>query len=184
MEKYTKKANAYIMKQVLKVNPKASGRTTFDQAYVMLMTEWDLEGDIVMTTTETIFKIWRDGEVCHTLTWPRDKSFNEKEGDWDWDLIYKDVLQAIIKDRLYKRPKIGKRAAAKLIKEKEEAAKKARVEKEKEEAAEQLRLDIVAAKRKKDNLSVKISTWKKKGKDISELRKEWEALRDFLIKHK
>lgn len=184
MEKYTKKANAYIMKQVLKVNPKASGRTTFDQAYVMLMTEWDLEGDIVMTTTETIFKIWRDGEVCHTLTWPRDKSFNEKEGDWDWDLIYKDVLQTIIKDRLYKRPKIGKRAAAKLIKEKEEAAKKARVEKEKEEAAEQLRLNIAAAKRKKDNLSVKISTWKKKGKDISELRKEWEALRDFLIKHK
>ena len=184
MEKYTKKANAYIMKHVLKVNPKASGRTTFDQAYVMLMTEWDLEGDIVMTTTETIFKIWRDGEVCHTLTWPRDKSFNEKEGDWDWDLIYKDVLQTIIKDRLYKRPKIGKRAAAKLIKEKEEAIEKARVEKEKEEAAEQLRLDIAAAKRKKDNLSVKISTWKKKGKDISELRKEWEALRDFLIKHK
>ena len=53
MEKYTKKANAYIMKQVLKVNPEASGRTTFDQAYVMLMTEWDLEGDIIMTTTET-----------------------------------------------------------------------------------------------------------------------------------
>lgn len=184
MEKYTKKANAYIMKQVLKVNPKASGRTTFDQAYVMLMTEWGLEGDIVTTTTETTFKIWRDGEVCHTLTWPREKSFNEKEGDWDWDLIYKDVLQVIIKDKLYKRPKIGKRAAAKLAKEKEEEAKKARVEKEKKEAAEQLNLDIAAAKKRKNNLSVKISDWKKKGKDTSELRKEWEMLRDFLIKHK
>ena len=117
MEKYTKKANATVMKQVLKVNPKASGRTTFDQAYVILMTEWDLEGDLVSTTTETTFKVWRDGEVCHTLTWTKKESFNEKEGDWNWDLIYKDVLQTIIKDKLYKRPKIGKRAAAKLAKE-------------------------------------------------------------------
>ena len=184
MEKYTKKANAYIMKHVLKVDPKASGRTTFDQAYVMLMTEWDLEGDIVTTTTETIFKVWRDGEVCYTITWPRTKSFNEKEGDWDWDLIYKDVLEAIIKDKLYKRPKIGKRAAAKLAKEKEEEAKKAREEKEKKEAAEQLCIDIAAAKRRKDNLSVKISDWKKKGKDTSELRKEWEMLKDFLKNNK
>lgn len=184
MEKYTKKANAYIMKHVLKVDQKASGRTTFDQAYVMLMTEWDLEGDIVTTTTETIFKVWRDGEVCHTITWPRTKSFNEKEGDWDWDLIYKDVLEAIIKDKLYKRPKIGKRAAAKLTKEKEEEAKKAREEKEKKEAAEQLCIDIAAAKRRKDNLSVKISDWKKKGKDTSELRKELEMLKDFLKNNK
>lgn len=184
MEKYTKKANAYIMKHVLKVNPKASGRTTFDQAYVMLMTEWDLEGDLVSTTTETTFKVWRDGEVCHTLTWPKKKSFNEKEGDWDWDLIYKDVLQAIIKDKLYKRPKIGKRAAAKLAKEKEEAVKLAAKEVAKKQAEEKLLLDIEEAKKKKNNLSAKISMYKKKGKDTSELRKEWETLRDFLKNNK
>lgn len=184
MEKYTKKANAYIMKQVLKVNPKASGRTTFDQAYVMLMTEWDLEGDLVSTTTETTFKVWRDGEVCHTITWPKKKSFNEKEGDWDWDLIYKDVLQAIIKDKLYKRPKIGKRVAAKLAKEKEEAAKLAAEEVAKKQAEEKLLMDIEEAKKKKNNLSVKISMYKKKGKDTSELRKEWETLRDFLKNNK
>lgn len=184
MEKYTKKANAYIMKQVLKVNPKASGRTTFDQAYVILMTEWDLEGDLTTTATETIFKIWRDGEVCHIITWPRKKSFNEKERDWEWDLIYKDVLQTIIKDKLYKRPKIGKRAAAKLAKEKEEAAKLAAKEVAKKQAEEKLLLDIEEAKKKKNNLSVKISMYKKKGKDTSELKKEWEMLRDFLKNNK
>lgn len=184
MEKYTKKANAYIMKQVLKVNPKASGRTTFDQAYVMLMTEWDLEGDLVSTTTETMFKVWRDGEVCHTLTWTKKESFNEKEGDWNWDLIYKDVLQVIIKEKLYKRPKLGKRAAAKLAKEKEEAAKLEAKKAAKKQAEEKLQMDIISAKKRKDNLSVKISDWKKKGKDTSELRKEWEILRDFLKNNK
>lgn len=184
MEKYTKKANAYIMKQVLKVNPKASGRTTFDQAYVMLMTEWDLEGDLVSTTTETTFNVLRDGEVCHTLTWPKKDSFNEKEGDWNWDLIYKDVLQAIIKDKLYKRPKIGKRAAAKLAKEKEEAAKLATEKAAKKQAEEKLLMDIEETKKKKNNLSAKISMYKRKGKDTSELRKEWEELRNFLIMHK
>lgn len=184
MEKYTKKANAYIMKHVLKVNPKASGRTTFDQAYVMLMTEWDLEGDLVSTTTETIFKVWRDGEVCHTITWPRTKSFNEKEGDWDWDLIYKDVLQAIIKDKLYKRPKIGKRAAAKLAKEKEESAKLMAEKEAKKQAEEKILMDIEEAKKKKNNLSAKISMYKRKGKDTSELRKEWEMLKDFLKNNK
>lgn len=184
MEKYTKKANAIVMKHVLKVNPNASGRTTFDQAYVILMTEWDLEGDLASTTAETTFKVWRDGEVCHTLTWTKKDSFNEKEGDWNWDLIYKDVLQAIIKDKLYKRPKIGKRAAAKLAKEKEEAAKLEAKKAAKKQAEEKLQMDIISAKKRKDNLSVKISDWKKKGKDTSELRKEWEMLRDFLKNNK
>lgn len=184
MEKYTKKANATVMKHVLKVNPKASGRTTFDQAYVILMTEWDLEGDLVSTTTETTFKVWRDGEVCHTLTWTKKESFNEKEGDWNWDLIYKDVLQAIIKDKLYKRPKIGKRAAAKLAKEKEEAAKLEAKKVAKKQVEEKLQMDIEEANKRKNNLSAKISMYKRKGKDTSELRKEWEMLRDFLKNNK
>lgn len=184
MEKYTKKANAYIMKHVLKINPKASGHTSFDQAYVMLMNEWDLEGDLVSTTIDTIFKIWRDGEVCHTLTWSKKESFNEKEGDWNWDLIYKDVLQVIIKDKLYKRPKLSKRAVTKLAKEKEEARKVAESKSQKLKAEEQLKLDIEAAKKKKNNLSAKISMYKKKGKDISEFIKEREEIDKFLKTHK
>lgn len=187
MEKYTKKANATIMKHVLKVNPNASGRTTFDQAYVLLMTEWDLEGDLVSTTTETTFKIWRDGEVCHSLVWPKKVAKNEKEGDWDWDLIYKDVLQAIIKDKLYKRPKLGKRAAAKLAKEKEEAAKKAELEAkrvEKEEAAKKAKetakasteRDIELLKKRKKQLYMKIYNDGKKGIDTSHLKKEHDEI--------
>jgi predicted SprT family Zn-dependent metalloprotease len=187
MEKYTKKANATVMKQVLKVNPNASGRTTFDQAYVILMTEWDLEGDLVSTTTETTFKVWRDGEVCHTLTWPKKKSFNEKEGDWDWDLIYKDVLQVIIKEKLYKRPKLGKRAAAKLAKEKEEAAKKAEAlpkkeaaenaaKKEKAAKKASAEKDIELLKKRKKQLYMKIYNDKKKGIDTSHLQKEHDEL--------
>ena len=189
MEKYTKKANAYIMKQVLKVNPNASGRTTLDQAYVLLMTEWDLEGDLVSTTTETTFKIWRDGEVCHSLVWPKKVAKNEKEGDWDWDLIYKDVLQVIIKDKLYKRPKLGKRAAAKLAKEREEATKKAALEakkaaaeksakKAKEAAKASAEKDIELLKKRKKQLYMKIYNDKKKGIDTTHIQKEHDELVD------
>lgn len=189
MEKYTKKANAYIMKHVLKVNPNASGRTTLDRAYVLLMTEWDLEGDLVSTTTETTFKIWRDGEVCHSLVWPKKVAKNEKEGDWDWDLIYKDVLQVIIKDKLYKRPKLGKRAAAKLAKEREEAAKKAALEakkaaaeknakKAKEAAKASAEKDIELLKKRKKQLYMKIYNDKKKGIDTTHLQKEHDELVD------
>lgn len=187
MEKYTKKANATIMKHVLKADPKASGRTTYDQAYVILMTEWDLEGDLVSTTQETTFKIWRDGEVCHSLTWSKKESFNEKEGDWNWDLIYKDVLQVIIKDKLYKRPKLGKRAAAKLAKEKEEATKKAAVvaKKEAEEKATKkanadakvaVEKDIELLKKRKKQLYMKIYNDSKRGIDTSHLQKEHDEL--------
>ena len=36
-EKYTKKTNTYILKEVLKINPKVSPKTTYDQAFVILM---------------------------------------------------------------------------------------------------------------------------------------------------
>ena len=72
----------------------------------------------------------------------------------------------------------------KLAKEKEEAAKLEAKKAAKKQAEEKLQMDIISAKKRKDNLSVKISDWKKKGKDTSELRKEWEMLRDFLKNNK
>ena len=86
--------------------------------------------------------------------------------------------------QLSKITKNGKRAAAKLAKEKEEAAKLEAKKVAKKQAEEKLQMDIEEANKRKNNLSAKISMYKRKGKDTSELRKEWEMLRDFLKNNK
>ena len=107
MEKYTKRASARIIKEVLKFRDKVSGNTTYDQAFVILMEAWDLECGVVTSRIQTKCDIYRDKESVHTFEWGTDV-FNKKSGDWDWDFIYKTVLEHIIKTRLYKRPKTRK----------------------------------------------------------------------------
>jgi hypothetical protein len=121
--KYTKKASARIIKEVQKINPKAPLTTTFDQAFVLLMTAWDMELGVETTNTSTTCAISRDGSVVHTMEF--DNVWDDKIGDWNWNVIYKDVLEHIIKTRMYKRPKVSKRELNRMAKEKAEAEKKA-----------------------------------------------------------
>jgi hypothetical protein len=110
VEKYTKKATSRILKEVLKYREKISGNTTFDQAYVILLTEWDMECGVEKTLTRTRCDIYRDKKIVHTFEWSNEESWSEKNRDWNWDFIYKTVLEHIIKTRLYKRPKTSKRS--------------------------------------------------------------------------
>lgn len=121
--KYTKKASARIIKEVQKINPKAPLTTTFDQAFVLLMTTWDMELGVETTNTSTTCAISRDGSVVHTMEF--DNVWDDKTGDWNWNVIYKDVLEHIIKTRMYKRPKISKRELNRMAKEKAGTEKKA-----------------------------------------------------------
>ena len=173
-EKYTKKAPARILKEVLKVNPKASGFTSLDQAFVILMEHWDMELSIEKDEGKTTCILHRDDDK--PMTWDFDQVWDEKQGDWDWNTIYKVVLETIIKEKLYKRPKLGKRALAKLAKEK--AAEKPATEPKEETTTtatltkEEKPVTVSDLKRKKGNLSVKKSDWKKKGKDVTEIERE------------
>lgn len=136
--KYTKKASARIIKEVQKFNPKTPLTTTFDQAFVSLMTAWDMELGVETTNMVTTCAISRDGLVVHTMKF--DNVWDDKIGDWNWNVIYKDVLEHIIKTRMYKRPKIGKRELNRIAKEKAEAEKKAAkiaAKKEKEKLAKE-----------------------------------------------
>ena len=140
--KYTKKASARIIKEVQKINPKTPLTTTFDQAFVLLMTEWDLELGIEKTDTSITTTLHKDGNSSELFKWPTKDAWSEKDCDFNWDFIYRNVLERIIKDKLYKRPKISKRELnaqkkAAELKAKEEAkaaakAEKERIKKEKE----------------------------------------------------
>lgn len=179
MEKYTKKASARILKEVLKVNPKASGFTTFDQAFIILMDHWDMELAVENYEGRTNCILYRDGDKVYN--WDFKNLWDEKIGDWDWNTIYKTILEDIVKQKLYKRPKLGKRALKKL----EEEKKNKKVVEVEEDAVTKATLtktekpvSILDLRKKRDNLSVKIHDWKKKGKDVTELMKELEEIKE------
>lgn len=144
--KYTRKASTRIIKELLKINPKVSGNTTFDQAFVELMEYWDLELGVENKLNKTYCYIFKDGNVANEFV--LDNQWDEKEGDWDWNVIYKTTLETIIKLKLYKRPKLSKRelnAIAKAKAEQEKADAKAAAKAEKERLAKE-KADAKAAK--------------------------------------
>lgn len=179
-EKYTKKASARILKEVLKVNPKASGFTSLDQAFVILMEHWDMEISMEKSGDKTTCILHRDDDK--PMTWDFDKVWNDKEGDWDWNTIYKVVLETIIKEKLYKRPKLGKRAMKKLA---EERAIRKRQEEEATRKEEQstkptTKPNIQSLKDQRSRLAARISNAKKKGADYSALEVEYNKIREQL----
>lgn len=184
MEKYTKKATAKIYAEVLKVDPKASKLTTLDQAYVILMTNWDMELSIYgSVNASTKVALFRDEEIVYE--WEFEKAWMQNVGDFDWDTIYRDTLEDIIKKKLYKRPKRSKRAQ----KKHDEEVAKAKLEREAQEKIEEIppqkpesELSLEELKKKRDRISVKLSDWKKKGKDVTELQKEYDELRELYKK--
>ena len=176
MEKYTKKASARVLKEVLKVNPKASGFTTFDQAFVILMTEWDMELGVETSKSNTTCTLYRDDDKPRT--WNFKDAWDTKEGDWDWNTIYKTVLEDIIKERLYKRPKLGKRAMKKL-----EEAKKLKAQQEaipapvvEEKKTPKVSLDDL--RKKRGHISARISNAKKRGLQVPELERELASIKE------
>jgi hypothetical protein len=47
------------------------------------------------------------------MEWSFENAWDDKQGDYDWNRIYKEVLEDIIKKKLYKRPKVSKRSKKK-----------------------------------------------------------------------
>lgn len=178
-EKYTKKATARIITEVLKLNPKVSKLTTLDQAYTMLMEAWDIELSIGESNGITNCSLYRDDFIVYN--WEFENIFDYKIGDWDWDVIYKKVLEDIIKNKLYKRPKLTKKKQ----KELDEQRKKQKELDEQPEIIPEKPKETPTPqelRKRRDNLSMKIRNWKKKGKDISELEKELNEIK-MMIKN-
>jgi hypothetical protein len=125
IEDTTKKASVRILKELAKLNDKVSARTTYQQAFDILMEHWDLELSLVNDKETTTCCIYRDGTIVYTFDWKKSEVYDIKDCDWDWSYVYKLVLEQCIKDKLYKRPKISKRELNRIAKEKAEAEKAA-----------------------------------------------------------
>jgi hypothetical protein len=87
------------------------------------MTEWDMELGIETSKDITTCTVHRDGSAVYTCEFK--DAWDDKVGDWDWNTIYRAILEHIIKTRMYKRPKVSKRELNRIAKEKAEAEKAA-----------------------------------------------------------
>lgn len=171
--KLTKKANATIMKAVLKVNPKASKLTTLDQAWEILATAWDLEGEIIHSIKNGVhFYIYKNNEQIADIDCGHN-AFNKIKSDFEWDLIYKMADEYIIKHKLYKGSK-NKKIKIEVKEERVHEPEPQVIVNKKEDEF----VSLEDLNKKKQNISVKICTWKKAGKDVTELQKKYEELKN------
>ena len=120
----TKKCSSRIFKELQKIDSKISPKTTFQQAFEILMEHWDLELSIETSEKITACTIHKDGEDVYNREF--NDVWDDKLGDWNLDLIYKTILEHIIKTKLYKRPKIGKRELNRIAKEKAKSQNKSK----------------------------------------------------------
>lgn len=187
-EKYTKKATARIITEVLKLDPKASKLTTLDQAFVILMEHWNMELGLMTKLNEpTKATLYRDDDT--PMEWSFENAWVDKDGDYDWTRIYKEVLEDIIKKKLYKRPKLGKRAQKKYEEEvaKKKAAREAEESKENDVKVENPKVSLVELRTQRGQLSAKISNWKKQKKDPNTLivmEKQLEEIKKQIKEYK
>lgn len=109
-DKISKKATLKIIKVVQKIDPSKSKLTTFDEAWDIIATKYGFYGNLITKSKgDTIFELLLDDEAntkIYQFNWPNDKVF--ECGDWDWSVIYKDVLEFIIKNKLFTKKKIDK----------------------------------------------------------------------------
>ena len=138
------------------------------------MEKWDLEMAVTKKLRQpTKCLLYRDEEVIKEWTFDNDIVWIEKTGDWDWNIIYKETLEDIIKLKLYKRHKLGKRAQKKL----EDAKQKAKLElqSETQDTVKPAKISLDELKKKRNALSSRIGLAKKAQKnpnDIAELEKQ------------
>ena len=180
-KKLSKKASAKVWGVAAKFRPNLSKNTSYDEAWEIIATEGELEGDIEANKYGmTQFTLYRGEEVLHVY----DLGVVFRDGDWDWTTIYKTVCEDVVARRLYKKPKLSKKAQKQ---KDEEIAKLAAERKLREEQEEQAMLkeqqkqpepeqSKEELKRLKSNLKMRIKVWLRKGKDVTELEAELAEL--------
>lgn len=180
-KKMSKKASAKIWNVASKFKTNLSKNTSYDEAWEIIAEAGDLECSIYTNKlNHTKFTLYRGDEVISEY----DLNNVFEEGDYDWTVIYKTVLDDIVARRLYKKQKISKRSQKKKdevpTKQIKECKPKIKEETEKSNGDIEQPQSKEELKRLKFNLKMKIKNWSNKGKDVSELRNELDILENKL----
>lgn len=189
MEKISKKASANIISFVQSICPKASKLTSYNEAWDIISEYGGITGSLYTQhnkkhsiTTFDIIKESND-EILHSFSWRNEEVFSE--GDWDWTKIFKEIIEYVLKNKIVKKPRSKKPSKPEQIsKEIEKVNKlspqKTNTVKSQENTVKFDSMSVDELKRKKAALYGRIYDWKKKGKDATELIKEYNELSKYL----
>jgi hypothetical protein len=141
--------------KILEYLPQLAKRTTWEEAWDTLVETTKIEGSCKVVDTRkekrAIFKIWNHGEVVTELELPFNKFVIKPSNDLDWDLAFKAAFDYIIKYKMIRKPRQTKTTSN----------KQAAIPPD----------ELAQLKKERDNLTMRIYTWKQAGKDTTELDK-------------
>lgn len=191
METKIKRASGVILSMVKTIDPKIPNIITLERAWEVIATYWDLEGEIEAFSTKTSnkarFNIYYQGVIIHTCEWEMNDVWLVKDGEFNFSLIYKDVLEWLIKSRTLKKSRIGKGAKAKQLdlpsavkKEIKKTSKQQPLTKSNKESDINILQPqdnaLNTLKRRKQQLYHKIRNDRKKGLNVSALENEYNEI--------
>lgn len=192
MAKASKKASSSIISLVQAIDSSKSKLISYDEAWEVISKYTGIDGGIYnsIKTDKTVFtlSIKSDDEDIEIGKIEFDSKDVFLDGDWDWTVIFKTVIEYMIKNKLVKKPRTkkgGSKSDGKYVLKRSKTAQISKISTEltkslpKEEKAVKSQ-DIQELRKKRFKLSCKISNWKKKGKDITQLEKEYNELRQII----
>lgn len=191
MGKMSKKASSNIISFVQAIDQKASKLTSYDEAWDIISAYGGITGNLITNNYKkkhgTVFEIIRESDesIIHKFEWSNDKVFCD--GDWNWTLIFKDVLDYIIKNKIVKKPRSNKTQISSQISKISSKVNKCLPEKKntvksQENAVKIDSMNIEELKKKKTALYGRIRDWKIKGKDATELIKQYNKISELCKK--
>ena len=192
----SKKVSAKIWTLVNNIEPGVSKNITWSEAWEKLSTWGGFEGGVeTKANGVTLMDIWVGDQKVKVLTIK--DGWNEKERDWNWHEVFGQTLDYIFSEGLIKKPRARRKDAKKekALKPSLNRTKIAQISKETEEMTNSIAAKVEAQnkrdfeaqwyseknledmRKRLNNLSVKKSDWKKKGKDTTEIEKMMEEFR-------
>lgn len=175
-----KKAPQTILSMVKIIDPTVSNNTNLERAWEVISEYWNIEGELYAADSRsnnvTSFNIIYNGNLIHTCTWPTSEAWDNKEGEFNFNLIYKDVLEWLIKSKTLKKSRIRKSSKSGKI-DLPKNCKKIQEDMDiKSKKSEVLSVDFEDLKRQKMRLYQKIRNDKKKGLDVAILERQYKQI--------
>lgn len=159
MVKLTRKATTKIIDLVQAIKPGTSKNTSFDEAWDIIANYTDISIEMICDVNDNTFiKLYKGDNEIGRLELKN--SFIREKGDWDWNIIYKEIIEYMMKNKFVKKPRLQKKVQS----------EPNNIYNKKQDPIDPDR------KKKKMALYMKIRNWKKKGKDTTELEKEYNML--------
>lgn len=171
MGKLTKKATSKIIDLVQAIDHSMGKNISFDEAWEIISEYVGIEGDIYTTNSGvTKFTLYKGEDIVGTLEWNNDDVFMLDQGDWNWTKIFNDVIEYMMKNKLVKKPRSKSREHIST------SNKNYNIKTSDTPQTPSTSMDIDELKRKKSSLYQKIREWGKKGKDVTELKVEYDNI--------